>query len=267
MKQENATPCYIDNTSCIRMISSENASKRTKHVDVKYHFIRERVEEGDFAPVYIHTYSNPADGFTKGLGPTKFAQFKYFLGIVPTFPQQVTSSERAFFMMDERMRTAMEEGPPPYSPPRPTGGVRHQILGNDISPLRAVVVRGEGGIPITLSYAPGSISTVWEGQDETSQTAVNESTQPEERQLPPGYYFEEGLRDGEMEFVRLKKINNDWPDVVRDYEMEEGEQVEGTRGARRGAAAAKFTIQFPTGKRSAEGEEEEKPKKKSKLTG
>jgi hypothetical protein len=50
---------------------------------VRYHFIREAVEDGKVSVVYIPTDDNPADIFMKPLAKTKFRRFVELLGLRP----------------------------------------------------------------------------------------------------------------------------------------------------------------------------------------
>ena len=54
---------------------------RTKHVDIRYHFVREEVEEQLVKMEWIAGGLNPADGLTKPLGKTKFESFRRMLGL------------------------------------------------------------------------------------------------------------------------------------------------------------------------------------------
>jgi hypothetical protein len=48
---------------------TENASttSRTKHVDTRYHFVREYVEDGFIRIVFVRTVDNVSDSFTKNV--------------------------------------------------------------------------------------------------------------------------------------------------------------------------------------------------------
>ena len=48
---------------------------RTKHIEVHYHFIRERVLDGDIDLTYVRTDDQVADIFMKALGPVKLQRF------------------------------------------------------------------------------------------------------------------------------------------------------------------------------------------------
>lgn len=57
---------YEDNQGCIKM-SKNVESKRAKHIDIKYHFLREKVRDGTIEIIYIDTSNQEADIFTKPL--------------------------------------------------------------------------------------------------------------------------------------------------------------------------------------------------------
>ena len=50
---------------------------KTKHIDVKYHFIRDMLED----KLLEHTNDNPADLMTKGLPPERFAHCRALMGV------------------------------------------------------------------------------------------------------------------------------------------------------------------------------------------
>ncbi|KNZ48302.1 uncharacterized protein VP01_5765g1, partial [Puccinia sorghi] len=47
------------------------ANNRVKHIDIKYHFVREAVEKDWITVSYVPTTSMPANGLTKLLGKPK----------------------------------------------------------------------------------------------------------------------------------------------------------------------------------------------------
>ena len=58
---------YEDNQSAIAYSKNNTDHKRTKHIDTKYHFVRERINDGLISLEYIGTLLNVADIFTKPL--------------------------------------------------------------------------------------------------------------------------------------------------------------------------------------------------------
>ena len=70
-----AIPICGDNQGSIFIASNPVTEKRSKHIDICFHYIRE-VIEWKLAEVYfINGDKNPADLLTKNLGSTKFLLF------------------------------------------------------------------------------------------------------------------------------------------------------------------------------------------------
>jgi hypothetical protein len=68
-------PICGDNQGSIFIASNPVTEKRSKHIDIHYHFIREVVEDGYVDVAFIDGAKNPADMFTKNLGRIKFDKF------------------------------------------------------------------------------------------------------------------------------------------------------------------------------------------------
>ena len=61
-----------DNQGAIALAKDNKFHMRTKHIDMRYHFIREVVEDGKVTVQYIPTGDNVSDIFTKPLTKAKF---------------------------------------------------------------------------------------------------------------------------------------------------------------------------------------------------
>ena len=72
---------YADNQSAIKLSENPVQSKRTKHIDIRYHFIRLQVEDGIVNVEYIPTNENVADMFTKPLSKVKLLEFEMIRGV------------------------------------------------------------------------------------------------------------------------------------------------------------------------------------------
>ena len=59
---------HCDNVGAIFLGNNAKLSARTKHIDVKYHFIREHVVDGTVEIIFIPSEENDADIFTKNVG-------------------------------------------------------------------------------------------------------------------------------------------------------------------------------------------------------
>jgi hypothetical protein len=76
-----AIPICGDNQGSIFIASNPVTEKWSKHIDIRYHYIREVIARG-FAKVYfIEGEENPADILTKNLGSVKFQKFREALGL------------------------------------------------------------------------------------------------------------------------------------------------------------------------------------------
>lgn len=67
---------YEDNAGAIELASNPKYRPRTKHIAVKYHHFRERVEHGDVVVKKISTHLQKADLLTKALGYTTFKRLR-----------------------------------------------------------------------------------------------------------------------------------------------------------------------------------------------
>ena len=74
-------PICSDNNGAIFIGSNPIQERRIKHIDVRYHYIRECVENGDVEILRVDTEDNTADMFTKPLGHVKFVRFRGQLGL------------------------------------------------------------------------------------------------------------------------------------------------------------------------------------------
>ena len=63
---------WCDNTSALALASNPVFHGRTKHIEVDYHFICERVVRGDITLQFISTNDQLADVFTKALPSPRF---------------------------------------------------------------------------------------------------------------------------------------------------------------------------------------------------
>ncbi|CAL4070928.1 unnamed protein product, partial [Meganyctiphanes norvegica] len=71
---------YADNQGAIALAKNPVHHQRTKHIDIKYHFIRFAIEEGIIDLQYIPSGENIADQFTKPLSCVKLADLSMISG-------------------------------------------------------------------------------------------------------------------------------------------------------------------------------------------
>jgi hypothetical protein len=60
-------PLLCDNESAIRMADNPVEHSRAKHIDIRYHFLRDRQQKGDIEISYVNTQNQLANIFTKPL--------------------------------------------------------------------------------------------------------------------------------------------------------------------------------------------------------
>lgn len=66
-EQQGHTVIFEDNQGCIYMSQNPVMHKRAKHIDIRFHFVRERVADGTVKLVYVETENQLADLLTKPL--------------------------------------------------------------------------------------------------------------------------------------------------------------------------------------------------------
>ena len=71
-----------DNLSSIRLVENHVFHARTKHIEVHYHYIREKVLEGKIIMVPTKREEQTSDILTKSLNKTKFKRFREALDMV-----------------------------------------------------------------------------------------------------------------------------------------------------------------------------------------
>jgi hypothetical protein len=77
----NATTLYSDNQSAIALSKDHQYHTRTKHIDIRFHYIRWIIDEGKLKLVYCPTEDMVADTLTKPLPSAKAKHFACELGL------------------------------------------------------------------------------------------------------------------------------------------------------------------------------------------
>ena len=79
--QMKAIPICGDNQGSIFISSNPVTKKRSKHIDIHYHYIREVISRNLAEVYYIEGEENPTDLLTKNPGVVKFQKFRAVLGL------------------------------------------------------------------------------------------------------------------------------------------------------------------------------------------
>lgn len=72
---------YVDNNSAIQLMKNPVFHGRSKHINVKYHFIRKCVERGEIVVKRIGTLEQRADSLTKAMTVVKLGEMRHLLGV------------------------------------------------------------------------------------------------------------------------------------------------------------------------------------------
>ena len=71
-----------DNQGAIQLTKHPNQRQKTKHIDIRYHYIREQQKEGSVEMEYVESTHQLADIFTKALPEPRFTNLRERQGIV-----------------------------------------------------------------------------------------------------------------------------------------------------------------------------------------
>ena len=75
-------PLISDNQSACALANSPSITSRSKHIDIRHHFIRDHISDGTFCTNWVPTSDMPADIFTKPLPLPLFIKHRTSLGLV-----------------------------------------------------------------------------------------------------------------------------------------------------------------------------------------
>jgi hypothetical protein len=81
-QNEAAVELFIDNKSAIELCKNPVFHDRTKHIDTRFHYIRECVENGKVIIEHIGTTDQLADILMKALGRAQFQALRARIGII-----------------------------------------------------------------------------------------------------------------------------------------------------------------------------------------
>ena len=78
---QDSVTINIDNKGAIDYANNAQFSQRTKHIDIKHHFIRDHIEKGEIKLVYVASEANIADILTKSLDRARFEKLRELIGM------------------------------------------------------------------------------------------------------------------------------------------------------------------------------------------
>jgi hypothetical protein len=94
-------PVYCDNEGAVKLVYNPEFHQRTKHIKLKWHWIREQVNEDKIVIKFVGTVNQLADIFTKSLAGQKFLNMRMRIGVgqlcdlpCPRFREDVEDKSR-----------------------------------------------------------------------------------------------------------------------------------------------------------------------------
>ena len=87
---KGATTIYVDNKAAIDLSKNRSSHDSTKHIEARFYYIRDLIEDGSISVQHVPTTDNPSDILTKALPRDTFVKHRQTLGI--TAPQDIESS-------------------------------------------------------------------------------------------------------------------------------------------------------------------------------
>ena len=79
---ERPLKLYCDNNSAVLYSNNNRSSSKSKHIDIKFLVVKERVQNGQLSIEHIGTNSMISDSLTKGLPPKVFHQHTASMGVI-----------------------------------------------------------------------------------------------------------------------------------------------------------------------------------------
>nr|KYP53190.1 Copia protein [Cajanus cajan] len=78
----NKIPLRYDNTSAINLTKNLILHSRTKHIEIRHHFLRDHIQKNHCVVEFVETNKQLVDIFTKPLPKERFNQLRIELGII-----------------------------------------------------------------------------------------------------------------------------------------------------------------------------------------
>ena len=79
---ERPLKLYCDNKSAVLYSNNNRSSIKSKHIDIKFLVVKERVQSGQISIEHLGTNSMIADPLTKGLPPKVFHEHTAHMGVM-----------------------------------------------------------------------------------------------------------------------------------------------------------------------------------------
>ncbi|GJY12006.1 hypothetical protein Tco_0381315 [Tanacetum coccineum] len=113
----NRIPMYFDSKSAIVISCNPVQHSKTKHIDIRYHFIKEHVEKGTVELYFVGTAYQLADLFTKALPKERFEYLVHRIAIImaqqqhasDVHPDELCPPNKRYDLMDANKKVDFEQ--------------------------------------------------------------------------------------------------------------------------------------------------------------
>ena len=89
--RKEPTTVFTDNQAAIHICEKDVHHDRTKHINIRYHWIRDEIEAKRIQMRYINTSKQPADILTKALSRPSYTTLREFICPTPTHTSRAKS--------------------------------------------------------------------------------------------------------------------------------------------------------------------------------
>ena len=98
-EQGEPTTIFEDNMSAINLAQAPAVTKKSRHIHIRHHFIRDCVEKGSVRIKHLATERMLADFFTKPFGPKKHCLFRDRIFNTSSIPAVVSYTVRSYISL------------------------------------------------------------------------------------------------------------------------------------------------------------------------
>ncbi|KAJ9566849.1 hypothetical protein OSB04_002815 [Centaurea solstitialis] len=177
--QLSKIPIYCDNTSAIAIANNPVLHSKTKHIEVRYHFIRDHVMNGDIELHFVPTEYQLADLFTKPLDVTRFNMLISELGIMAattstSLDAQLSSEATTLMTATGNLPIVIPQHDLQFKPNNLIGQFDLPANKGFLKPARDFLLSCPLKTAFTLNPAPNKQSTATTAQERNSKGKMHE---------------------------------------------------------------------------------------------
>nr|KAJ0197446.1 hypothetical protein LSAT_V11C700383020 [Lactuca sativa] len=148
------TPIYCDNTSAIQITQNPVQHSKTKHIEIRHHFIRDNVEKGKVVLEHVKTSEQLADIFTKALDSQTTA---YIIGELGMISLGLGLDDFVNFLASFRLRYAISDTPSEFFPEQVCEFYYTATVNDENNVITGTIGRGRHSVFITAELLSAAL--------------------------------------------------------------------------------------------------------------